>query len=79
VRCGFHVIKGRTQIRWGETLEFAADLVPGDFAYFAPFVPHQETNFDAHEPVEFVVIRRGNERIAIGLDGAVVDQSETVA
>jgi uncharacterized RmlC-like cupin family protein len=74
-----YVVRGRSQIRWGERLEFAADLGPSDFAYFAPYVPHQEANFDAREPVEFVVVRSDNERIAIKLAGAVVDQPETVA
>ena len=63
-----YVVKGRTEIRWGEAMEFSADLAPGDFAYFAPFVPHQEINPDDGEAVEFVVIRSDNERIAMPLD-----------
>src|SRR6266436_1667402 len=39
-----YVVKGRSQIRWGERLEFAAEIGPGDFVYFAPYVPHQELN-----------------------------------
>ena len=35
-----YVVKGRSEIRWGERLEFAADVGPGDFVYFAPYVPH---------------------------------------
>jgi uncharacterized RmlC-like cupin family protein len=74
-----YVVKGRSQIRWGERLEFAAEIGPGDYAYFAPYVPHQEANLDPHEPVEFLAVRSDNERIAIKLDGAIVDQPETVA
>lgn len=74
-----YVVKGRTQIRWGEQLRFAADLGPGDFAYFTPFVPHQEANLDPREPVELIVVRSDNERIAVKLDGTIVDQPETVA
>jgi uncharacterized RmlC-like cupin family protein len=62
-----YVVKGRCEIRWGERLEFAADIGPGDFAYFAPNVPHQETNLSATETLEFVVIRSDGERIAIPL------------
>src|SRR5262245_32126529 len=37
-----YVVNGRSQIRWGDRLEFAAEVGPGDFIYFAPYVPHQE-------------------------------------
>lgn len=60
-----YVVKGRCEIRWGERLEFAADIGAGDFAYFAPHVPHQETNLSATETLDFVVIRSDDERIAI--------------
>ena len=59
---------GRSRIRWGERLEFAADVGPSDFVYFAPFVPHQELKLDAAQPVEFIVVRSDNERIAVSLD-----------
>jgi len=62
-----YVAKGRCEIRWGERLEFAANIGPGDFAYFAPHVPHQETNLSATETLDFVVIRSDDERIAIPL------------
>ena len=39
-----YVVKGRGQIRWGERLEFTSEVNPGDFAYFAPYVPYQELN-----------------------------------
>jgi uncharacterized RmlC-like cupin family protein len=74
-----YVVKGRSQIRWGERLDFAAEVGPGDFVYFAPFVPHQELNLDAHETVDFVVVRSDNERIVVKLDDVVpVEDPEMV-
>jgi uncharacterized RmlC-like cupin family protein len=71
-------VKGRSEIRWGERLEFAAMVGPGDFVYFAPFVPHQEFNMDARESVEFVVVRSDNEKIVVKLDVQTVETPETV-
>jgi uncharacterized RmlC-like cupin family protein len=62
-----YVVSGRSEIRWGERLEFAAEIGPGDFAYFAPHVPHQERNVSATEAVQFVVVRSDNEGIRIDL------------
>jgi uncharacterized RmlC-like cupin family protein len=73
-----YVVRGRSQIRWGDRLEFAADVGPGDFVYFAPYVPHQELNPDASESLDFVVVRSDDERIAVNLDLVPVDQPETV-
>ncbi len=73
-----YVVKGRSEIRWGERLEFAAEVGRGDFVYFAPHVPHQELNPDASETVEFVVVRSDNERIAVNLDVVPVEQPEMV-
>lgn len=63
-----YVSRGRSQIRWGEQLEFAAEVGPGDFVYFAPHVPHQEANLDPKEPVDFVVVRSDNSAIRVDLD-----------
>jgi uncharacterized RmlC-like cupin family protein len=74
-----YVVKGRSQIRWGERLEYAAEVGPGDFVYFAPFVPHQELNLDASETVDFVVVRSDNAGIVVKLDEVVpVEEPETV-
>jgi uncharacterized RmlC-like cupin family protein len=73
-----YVVKGRSQIRWGERLEFAAEVGAGDFVYFAPFVPHQEFNVDASETVDFVVVRSDNEKIAVNLDVVPVERPGTV-
>src|SRR6202047_956068 len=73
-----YVVKGRSQIRWGERLEFAAEVGPGDFVYFAPYVPHQELNLDARETLDFVVVRSDDERIVVNLDAVPVEQPEMV-
>jgi len=72
------IVKGCLEIRWGERLEYVADLEPGDFAYFAPFVPHQEFNTHTVDTVDLIAIRSDNERIAIPLMDNPVDRPETV-
>jgi uncharacterized RmlC-like cupin family protein len=73
-----YVVKGRSEIRWGEQLEFAAEVGPGDFVYFAPYVPHQEENLSANDTAEFVVVRSDNERIVVKLNTTPVEQPEAV-
>jgi uncharacterized RmlC-like cupin family protein len=73
-----YVVTGRGHIRWGERLEFTAEVAPGDFVYFPPYVPHQELNIQEGEPLEFVVVRSNNEGIAVGLDVAPVELPESV-
>jgi len=73
-----YVIHGRTQIRWGDRLEFVAEVGAGDFVYFSPYVPHQELNLSARETVEFLVVRSDNERIAVKLDAEPVEKPEIV-
>lgn len=73
-----YVAGGASEIRWGERLEFTADVGTGDFVYFAPGVPHQERNLSAREPVRFVVVRSDGERIATGLAVAPAERPETV-
>ena len=63
-----YVVRGRGEIRWGDRLDFAAKVSPGDFVYFAPFVPHQELNLESGETLEFVVVRSDGERIATPID-----------
>lgn len=73
-----YVVQGRSEIRWGERLDFAAEIGPGDFVYFAPFVPHQERNLSATDTVDLVVVRSDNERIVVALDTVPVDKPETL-
>ena len=73
-----YVVKGRGQIRWGERLEFAGRVGPGDFVYFAPYVPHQEQNLDPSETFDIVSVRSNNEGIRIDLDAEPVEEPETI-
>lgn len=74
-----YVIKGRARMRWGEALEFVAEAGPGDFIYVPPFVPHQEINASADEPLECVLVRSGGEAVVVNLNIAPVEQPEAVA
>ena len=74
-----YVVSGRTEIRWGDRLEFTADVGAGDFVYFSPYVPHQERNLSHDEAVEFLVVRSDNEKIAVGLDLLPVERPEAVS
>jgi uncharacterized RmlC-like cupin family protein len=73
-----YVVKGRGQIRWGERLEFAAEVAPGDFVHFPPYVPHQELNIESGETLDFVVVRSNSEGIAVSLDVEPVEPPEMV-
>ena len=73
-----YVVKGRARMRWGEHLEFVAEADPGDFIFVPPFVPHQEINASAEEPLECVVVRSGQEPIVINLDIAPAEPPEEV-
>jgi uncharacterized RmlC-like cupin family protein len=64
-----YVVKGRARMRWGERLEFTAEAEPGDFIFVPPFVPHQEINASADEPLECVVIRSDNEAVVVNIPG----------
>jgi uncharacterized RmlC-like cupin family protein len=63
-----YVSKGRSQIRWGEHLEYVTEVGAGDFVYFAPEVPHQELNLDSNEVAEFVVVRSDKSGIRVDLE-----------
>lgn len=63
-----YIVKGRARFRWGDHLEYAEEAGPGDFIYVPPYVPHQEMNARADEPVEAVVVRSGQDPVVINLD-----------
>src|ERR1700684_2745498 len=63
-----YIVKGRARFRWGEHLEFSEEAGPGDFIFVPPYVPHQEMNARADEPVEAVVVRSGQDPIVVNLD-----------
>jgi uncharacterized RmlC-like cupin family protein len=63
-----YVISGHGELRWGESLEFSAEIGAGDFAYFTPGVPHEERNLSADRTLEFLVVRSDNERIVVPVE-----------
>jgi len=63
-----YVVSGKARMRWGERLEFVAEAAPGDFIYVPPYVPHQEINASANEPLSCVLCRSGQEPIVVNLD-----------
>jgi uncharacterized RmlC-like cupin family protein len=73
-----YVVSGRARMRWGEALEFTAEAGPGDFIFVPPFVPHQELNASAEEPLECVVVRSDQEPVVVNLDLAAVEEPEEV-
>jgi uncharacterized RmlC-like cupin family protein len=74
-----YVVKGRARMRWGDSLEYVAEAGPGDFIFVPPFVPHQEINASADEPLECVVVRSDNEAVVVNLDIAPVETPTHVA
>jgi len=68
------IVKGRARFRWGDHLEFSEEAGPGDFIYVPPYVPHQEMNARADEPVEAVVVRSGQEPVVVNLDIAEANE-----
>ena len=63
-----YIVKGTALFRWGDHLEFSEEAGPGDFIFVPPYVPHQEMNARADEPVEAVVVRSGQEPVVVNLD-----------
>jgi uncharacterized RmlC-like cupin family protein len=73
-----YVVKGRARMRWGDQLEFTAEAGPGDFIYVPPYVPHQEINASADQPLECVLVRSGQEPIVVNLDIPTIEPLEEV-
>ena len=73
-----YVVTGRSEIRWGERLQYVAEIGEGDFAYFTPHVPHQERNLSERDTQVFLVVRSGNEGFVTKLDGETVERPETL-
>ena len=71
-----YIVGGKARMRWGEKLEFIAEAGPGDFIFVPPFVPHQEINANAGEPLVCVVVRSDQEPIVVNLDIASPDGAE---
>ena len=73
-----YVVSGRARMRWGERLEYVAEAGPGDFIYVPPFVPHQEINASADEPLACVLVRSGMDPVVVNLDVEPVEKPEAV-
>ncbi len=73
-----YVVSGRARMRWGERLEYVAEAGPGDFIYVPPFVPHQEINASADEPLVCVLVRSDQEPVVVNLPIDAVETPETV-
>jgi uncharacterized RmlC-like cupin family protein len=74
-----YVVKGKARMRWGERLEYVAEAGPGDFIFVPPWVPHQEINASADEPLECVLVRSDQEAVVVNLDIEPVEKPEAVA
>jgi uncharacterized RmlC-like cupin family protein len=73
-----YVVQGKARMRWGDRLEYVAEAGPGDFIFVPPYVPHQEINASADEPLFCVLVRSDQEPVVVNLDLAVVEKPETV-
>lgn len=73
-----YVVSGLARMRWGDRLEYVAEAGPGDFIYVPPFVPHQEINASADEPLVCVLVRSDQEPVVVNLPIDAVDTPETV-
>ncbi|TDJ22614.1 MAG: cupin domain-containing protein [Gammaproteobacteria bacterium] len=73
-----YIVKGRARMRWGEQLEYVAEAGPGDFIYVPPYVPHQEINALAGEPLECVLVRSGQIPVVVNLDIEPIEPPEEV-
>jgi uncharacterized RmlC-like cupin family protein len=73
-----YVVRGKARMRWGERLEYVAEAGPGDFIFVPPYVPHQEINASADEPLECVLVRSDQEAVVVSLDIEPVEKPEAV-
>lgn len=73
-----YVVSGRARMRWGDQLEYVAEAGPGDFIFVPPYVPHQEINANADEPLACVLVRSDQEPVVVNLAIEPVETPETV-
>ena len=53
-------------------------VVPGDFIFVPPYVPHQEINASSDEPLSCVLVRSDSDAVVVNLDIAPVETPEGV-
>ena len=73
-----YVVSGLARMRWGERLEYTAEVGPGGFVFVPPYVPHQEINALDDQPLECVLTRSGQEAVVVNLELDAVSEPERV-
>jgi uncharacterized RmlC-like cupin family protein len=73
-----YVLSGRARMRWGEQLEYTAVAEAGDFIFVPPYVPHQELNDKANEPLVCILVRSDQEPIVVNLAIEGVERPEEI-
>ena len=73
-----YVVSGLARMRWGERLEYTAEVGPGGFVFVPPYVPHQEINALDDQPLECVLTRSGQEAVVVNLELDAVPEPERV-
>lgn len=61
------VIRGNARMRWGDRLEFTAEVGLGDFIFVPPYVPHQEVNANPNNVLECMLVRSDNEAVVVNI------------
>jgi uncharacterized RmlC-like cupin family protein len=74
-----YVVSGQARMRWGERLEYTAEAGPGDFIFVPPYVPHQEINASADQPLSCVLVRSGQDPVVVNIEVDAVLEPATVA
>jgi len=73
-----YVVSGLARMRWGERLEYTAEVGPGGFVFVPPYVPHQEINALDDQPLECGLTRSGQEAVVVNLELDPVSEPEGV-
>jgi uncharacterized RmlC-like cupin family protein len=60
-----YVLSGQLKVRWGEDLEHAVSLKPGDMVYVPPRETHLLENPSEEHAAEYVVARDGPEEHSV--------------
>jgi uncharacterized RmlC-like cupin family protein len=60
-----YMLSGHLNVRWGEGLEHALSLEPGDMVYVPPRETHLLENPSEEEPAEYVVARDAPEEDSV--------------
>lgn len=72
------IISGQAVIRWGNRLEYFCTAGPGDLVFVAAWVPHQEQNMSAAEPLHCVLLADAGELPVVVLEIKPAAQAEEI-